>query len=172
MRIRDAEARDASAIAEIFNESVLHSAHTWTTDTVTPESRAMWIEERSASGFPVLVGVDGDDDGAVLGYATYGVFRAAGGYRHTVEHSVYVDAAHQGKGYGRALLEALIERAQQAGDVHVMMAVIAAENVGSIRLHERFGFDHVARLPEVGRKFDRWLDLVLMQRVFAGSRAD
>lgn len=167
MRIRDAETRDAETIAEIFNDSVLHSAFTWTTETVSPANRAMWVEERRAQGFPVLVAVDDSD--AVLGYASYGTFRGAGGYRHTVEHSVYVRAEHQGEGHGRALLHALVDRAE-ASDVHVMVAVIAAENAGSIRLHEQTGFARVGRLPEVGRKFGRWLDLVLMQRVFPSAR--
>jgi phosphinothricin acetyltransferase len=110
----------------------------------------------------VLVADDGER--RILGFASYGEFRPRGGYRFTVEHSLYVDAAVRGQGIGSTLLAALIERAMDK-DVHVIVGGIDADNAGSIRLHERFGFTITGRLPQVGRKFDRWLDLVFMQRI-------
>ena len=89
------------------------------------------------------------------------------GYRHTVEHSIHVRQDCWGRGIGRALVDALVERARAQGK-HVMIAGIDAENVGSIRFHERLGFFEVARLPEIGEKFGRRLDLVLMQRMLDG----
>ena len=100
----------------------------------------------------------------VLGYASFGPFRGSWpGYRHTVEHSVHVRADQRGRGLGTALIHALFAEAQ-ARDVHVMVGAIDAENTGSLRLHARLGFVETGRMPQVGRKFGRWLDLVFMQR--------
>ena len=100
----------------------------------------------------------------VLGYASFGPFRGSWpGYRHTVEHSVHVRADQRGRGVGTALIHALLAEAQ-ARDVHVMVGAIDAENTGSLRLHARLGFVETGRMPQVGRKFGRWLDLVFMQR--------
>ena len=100
----------------------------------------------------------------VAGYATYGPFRPHDGYRHSVEHSIYVDAAFRGRGLGLLMLDALLVRARSAG-FHVMIGGIAAENAASIRLHEKAGFERAALLREVGRKFDRWLDLQFMTKI-------
>jgi L-amino acid N-acyltransferase len=108
----------------------------------------------------VLVAVD--DDQAVLGYASFGDWRAFDGYRHTVEHSVYVRSDQRGKGIGSALMQRLIVNAQSIGK-HVMVAGIEANNAGSIKLHEKLGFEHVGHLKEVGMKFGAWLDLAFMQ---------
>jgi phosphinothricin acetyltransferase len=111
----------------------------------------------------VLVAVEGD---AVLGFASYGTFRPWEGYKHTVEHSVYVDATVRGKGVGRILLGALIAHATVAGR-HVMVAGIDASNAVSIKLHAALGFTMIGTLMQVGRKFDRWLDLTFMQLMLA-----
>jgi phosphinothricin acetyltransferase len=161
MQIRDATGRDAAGIAEIYNDAVAHTTATWHTTLVDVADRASWIAARQARGFPVLVAVADDD---VLGYATYGDWRAWEGYRFTVEHSVYVRSDRRGRGIGRLLMEDLVARARAAGK-HAMVAGIAAENTGSIAMHERLGFREVGRLPEVGAKFGRWLDLVFLQRV-------
>jgi L-amino acid N-acyltransferase YncA len=105
--------------------------------------------------------------GTVVGFAAYGSFRGSGkwpGYRHTVEHTIHVHKDYWGRGIGRSLLNALIERAR-SNDVHVMVAAVDGANQDSISFHERLGFTTVARMPEVGRKFDQWLELVLMQRI-------
>ncbi len=121
---------------------------------------------------PALVAVDegtgrGRGTGTVVGWATYGDFRDSArwpGYRHTVEHSIHVREACWGRGVGRALVEALTTRARRDGK-HVMVAAIDADNLRSIRFHEHVGFVEVARMPEIGEKFGRRLDLVLMQRI-------
>ncbi|MBR9651791.1 GNAT family N-acetyltransferase [Thalassovita aquimarina] len=159
MQIRNATAADADAIAAIYNDAVLHSTAIWNDVTVDAANRARWIDDRQAQGFPVLVACDGAD---VLGYASYGPFRAFDGYRLTVEHSVYVDATRRGGGIGRALLQALIERARGDG-FHVMVAAVEARNAGSIRLHESLGFEQTGLMPQVGQKFGRWLDLAMLQ---------
>ncbi|MGV4878675.1 N-acetyltransferase family protein [Acetobacter indonesiensis] len=97
-----------------------------------------------------------------LGYSSFGDWRAWDGYRHTIEHSVYVRADQRGKGIGKALMLALIDRAKELGK-HVMVAGIEAKNTASIQLHEKLGFEHAGLLKQVGTKFDAWLDLAFLQ---------
>jgi L-amino acid N-acyltransferase len=104
------------------------------------------------------------DAAGVAGFASFGDFRAWPGYRHTVEHSVHVREDRRGQGIGRALVTALVPLAERLGK-HVMIASVDADNAASIAFHESLGFIQVARFREVGRKFDRWLDLVFLQRV-------
>ena len=104
------------------------------------------------------------EDGAVLGYASYGAFRAYSGYRHTVEQSVYVHQDARGQGVGKALLARLVERARAQG-LHVMVGALEAGNQASLGLHAAQGFVETARMPEVGRKFERWLTLVMVQKI-------
>lgn len=160
MNIRDARQEDAEGIAAIYNDAVAHTTAIWNETIVDPANRAAWLADRQSSGFPVLVAVD--DEGAVLGYASFGDWRIHDGYRHTVEHSVYVRDDRRGAGIGRALMVELIERARATGK-HVMVAAVESGNTGSIRLHERLGFEHSGILTQVGVKFGRWLDLTLMQ---------
>ncbi|WP_068765314.1 GNAT family N-acetyltransferase [Rhodobacter xanthinilyticus] len=157
--IRPATPADAPALAEIYNAAVRETTAIWNDIEVDAENRRAWMAARAEGGFPVLVCEEG---GAVLGYASYGPFRAFDGYRATVEHSVYVRKGAQGGGRGRALMEALIAEARARG-AHIMVAAIEAGNAGSIALHASLGFEPVGRMPEVGQKFGRWLDLALMQ---------
>ena len=161
MDIRNATEADLPAILAITNDAILNTTSSWNVHPTTLEARRQWLGERQAAELPVLVGVI---DGAVAGFGSYGSFRAWDGYRLTVEHSIYVDATFRRRGVGRLLLASLIDHATEAG-MHVMMGVISADNEVSITLHEQFGFTVTGRLPEVGRKFDRWLDLVLMQKM-------
>jgi phosphinothricin acetyltransferase len=158
--IRDAADADAEGIAVIYNDAVEHTTAIWNEITVDGANRRDWIAARRASGYPVLVAVDAA--GAVVGYASFGDWRAFDGYRHTVEHSVYVRADTRGAGLGGRLMEALIDRARGIGK-HVMVAGIEAGNAGSIALHERLGFARVGFMPQVGMKFGRWLDLAFLQ---------
>ncbi|MFB2605841.1 N-acetyltransferase family protein, partial [Rhizobium phaseoli] len=123
------------------------------------DNRREWMRARQGRGFPVIVA---ELSGKVAGYASYGDWRAFDGYRHTVEHSVYVDKDCRGAGIGETLMRELIVRAA-AADVHVMIAGIEAENTASIRLHEKLGFRIAGRFSEVGTKFGRWLDLTCME---------
>jgi L-amino acid N-acyltransferase YncA len=160
--VRPAEERDLSVIMAIYNHAVVNTTAIWNDVIVDLENRRTWWRGRTEAGFPVLVA---DDDGAVLGYASYGPFRAFDGYRRTVEHSVYVAESARRRGIASALLLALEDEARQAG-MHVMLGGIAADNEASLALHRKHGFTETARMPEVGRKFGRWLDLVFMQKVF------
>lgn len=167
MEIRDATAADAAGIAAIYNDAVENTTAIWNEIRVDAANRAAWIETRQAAGYPVLVAAEGD---AVLGYASFGDFRAFDGYRGTVEHSVYVRGDARGGGLGRKLLAALVPRARGIGK-HVMVAAIEAGNAPSIRLHESLGFVPVGTMPQVGQKFGRWLDLALLQLTLDGREA-
>lgn len=160
MRIRDAEAGDIDGILAIYNDAVLHTTAIWNETVVDAANRTAWLAERRRLGYPVLVAVD--DDGRVAGFASFGDWRAWDGYRHTVEHSVYVRRDRRGGGVGKALMLELIARARTLGK-HVMVAGIEAGNAGSIRLHESLGFEPAGVLREVGAKFGRWLDLAFLQ---------
>jgi L-amino acid N-acyltransferase YncA len=160
--IRDAIESDLPGILEIYNDAVANTTAIWNETQVDLANREAWFAARRERGFPVLVAVRGD---AVLGYASYGDWRNFEGFRHTVEHSVYVRSDARGTGTGRRLLQTLAGQAAEKG-VHVMVACIEAENAASIRLHEKLGFRFVGRFAEVGIKFGRWLDLACMELRF------
>lgn len=160
MLIRDAEAQDIAAITAIYNDAVRHTTAIWNDATVDADNRRAWMAERQRAGYPVLVAVS--EAGEVLGYATFGDWRAFEGYRHTVEHSVYVARGQRGGGIGRALMLRLMAAARALGK-HVMVAGVESGNTASIRLHETLGFETVGRLSEVGTKFGGWLDLTFLQ---------
>jgi L-amino acid N-acyltransferase YncA len=160
--IREATDDDVPAITAIHNALIPTTTIEWTDALHTVEDRRRWLAAKRDGGFPVLVAVEDD----VLGWGAYGEFRDATrwpGYRFTVEHSIHVRGDVQGRGVGRLLLEALVAHARDAGK-RVLVAAIDGENERSIAFHERHGFAHVGRLPGVGEKFGRRLDLVLMQR--------
>ncbi len=159
MLIRPAVDADLDAILAIHNDAIANSTAIWTDDVVDRSEREDWLAARTAAGDPVLVAIEGDE---LAGYATYARWRAKFGYRHTVEDSVYIAAPFQGRGVGRALLVELVERARAAGH-HVMLADIESGNAASIGLHQSLGFVEVGRLREIGTKFDRWLDLTILQ---------
>jgi phosphinothricin acetyltransferase len=159
MNIRDATDADLPAIVEIFNHAVDNTTAVFSHIRVTRESRSEWVAARRAEGFPVLVA---DNEGTVLGYGSYGGFRTFPGYRHTVEHSIYVAPDVQRRGIGRLLLGALVDDARARG-FHAMIGGIDADNAASLALHAALGFEETGRLPEVGAKFGRWLSLVFMQ---------
>ncbi|UYP29890.1 GNAT family N-acetyltransferase [Pseudomonas sp. Z8(2022)] len=160
--IANASEADLPGILAIYNDAVQHTTAIWNENLADLANRRAWLTERTGAGFPVLVMVD--SAGAVLGYASYGPWRPHDGYRHTVEHSVYVRSDQRGQGLGVLLMQALIERARAAG-LHVMVGAIESENTASIRLHQRLGFVTTGQMPQVGRKFGRWLDLTFMQLI-------
>ncbi|QXI30759.1 GNAT family N-acetyltransferase [Pseudomonas vanderleydeniana] len=162
MLIRDAIPADIAGITPIYNDAVQHSTAIWNEATVDTANRLAWLADRQQANYPVLVAVD--EAGNVLGYASFGDWRAWDGYRHTVEHSVYIRADQRGNGLGSLLMQRLIEPARTLGK-HVMVAGIEAQNLGSIRLHEKLGFEQAGHLRQVGAKFGQWLDLVFLQLI-------
>lgn len=160
MIIRPAAPDDLPAILAIYNDAVLNTTAIWNWHTVDLANRRAWFEMRQGQGYPILVA---DAQGEAIGYASFGDWRPFDGYCHTVEHSIYVAGTARRQGAGAALLEAVIAAAREAGK-HVMLGGIEAGNEPSLALHRRFGFVETARMPEVGQKFGRWLDLVFMQK--------
>jgi len=162
--VRDATETDLPVIMEIYNDAVANTTAIWNEVLVDLKNRSEWFSARKTRGFPVLVA---EVDGRVAGYASYGDWRAFDGYRHTVEHSVYVHREFRGGGLGRLMMRELIVRAASNG-VHVMIAAIESENAASIRLHETLGFRFAGKFSEVGTKFGRWLDLTCMELKVSG----
>jgi phosphinothricin acetyltransferase len=162
MLVRDAIEGDLPSILAIYNEVIVSSTAIYADDPVSLDNRLAWFAQQKERRFPVLVAIGPDE--VIIGYSAFGEWRGAWpGYRHTVEHSVHVRADRRGAGAGRTLVEALFPRAAAMGK-HVMIGGIDAANSASIRLHEKLGFQRVAHFREVGRKFDRWLDLIFVQR--------
>lgn len=159
MIVRAATPADVGVITAIYNEAVQHTTASWDLEPVSLPSRQEWYRRRTGDGWPVLVAEDG---GEVVGWGALGPFRDKAGYLHSAEHSVYVRLSRRGGGIGSALLTALIEEARQRR-MHVLIGGVSADNAGSVAFHERHGFVRVAHFREVGRKFDRWLDLIFLQ---------
>jgi L-amino acid N-acyltransferase len=151
----------AEGIQAIFNQEILHSTSIYEEQPRSLERVQQWVREKHAGGWPLWVALSAE--GQVLGFSTYAYYRMLPGYRYTVEHSVYVAEGQRGKGLGRALLQRVTEDALAQGR-RSMIGVIDAENAVSIALHEREGFQCRGRLPAVGFKFQRWLDVLLYQK--------
>jgi L-amino acid N-acyltransferase len=163
MKLIACDARQHSdAILDIFNEAIANSTALYDYELRTPAFMTTWFEQKSRKNYPVI-GVE-DASGALMGFASYGQFRERPAYKYTVEHSVYVDVRHRGKGIGRTLLGATIEAAQQQ-DYHVLVGGVDASNTVSIRLHESLGFTPCGIVREAGYKFGRWLDLAFYQLI-------
>lgn len=161
LRLRSIDEDDLPALLVIHNEAVLTGTAIWSVVPGTLADRQALLESRRAAGFPFIAA---DLEGELAGYASFGAFRPWDGYLHTVEHSVYVRADLRGRRIGGMLLERLIQEARRLNK-HVMIGGIEAGNAASLALHRRHGFVEAGRLRQVGRKFDRWLDLVFMQKM-------
>jgi L-amino acid N-acyltransferase len=159
MQIRDAVQADFEQITAIYNEVLTNSTAIYNDRPATVEERVSWWRSRVSQGFPVLVAADGLQ---VAGFATFADFRAWPGYRFTVEGTVHIHSSTRGQGVGTSLLRAILAQAHALGK-HVMIAGVDSENAASLRFLERFGFERVGQLREVGYKFDRFLDLVFLQ---------
>jgi phosphinothricin acetyltransferase len=159
MQIRDAVQADFEQITAIYNDVLTNSTAIYNDRPATVEDRVAWWRTRLEQHFPVLIAIEGE---RVCGFGSYGDFRSWPGYRYTVEGTVHIASGLRGQGVGSLLLNALIEDARQAGK-HSMIAGVDSENTASLRFLERFGFERVGHLREVGYKFDRFLDLVLLQ---------
>ena len=162
MQIRHATRADLPGILEIYNEAVLNTTATYDYEPRTLEHRTQWFEERQREAYPIFVAVD--EAGRVIGWSALNPFHARIGYRFTSENSVYVAADARGRGVGKLLLAPLIEGAKARG-LHAIIAVIDAQNEASIRLHAAFGFEKVGLFKQTGFKFNRWLDVVYMERI-------
>jgi len=150
----------ALAILDIFNEAIANSTALYDYHPRTPESMEPWFNAKATGRFPVIGAVSESNE--LLGFASYGTFRAWPAYKYSVEHSVYVHQNHRGSGIGFALMNQLISAAIEQ-QYHIMVAGIDVANSTSIALHERLGFVHSGTIRQAGFKFGRWLDLALYQ---------
>lgn len=161
MMIREAKAEDLQQMLAIYNDVIRETTAVYEYEPQTPAMRQLWWEGRKQQNLPVFVA---EEEGKILGFSSFGPFRAWAAYQFTAENSVYVASEGRGRGIGKRLLAPLIEAARQRG-LHTLIAGIDASNEASLRLHRHFGFEEVAHLRQVGWKFDRWLDLKLMQLI-------
>ncbi len=159
--IRDATADDIAAITALYGREVVHGSATFELEPPTPDEMARRFAAVKRLGLPWLTA---EIDGAFAGYAYTSPFRTRPAYRYGVEGSIYIEETARGRGVGRALLEALIVRTRQMGLRHVIAAISDSEtSAASIGLHGKLGFREVGVYRQVGWKFDRWLDVTLMQ---------
>jgi phosphinothricin acetyltransferase len=159
--IRPYQTEDTQAILDIINYNILHSTALYDYNIRTYEQQKAILDDKLAKKFPVIVA---EANGQVVGFGMYSEFRFREAYKFTVEHSVYVANDYHGKGIGNLLLAELITLAK-AQKLHTMIAVIDAENQGSVSFHEKFGFKTVGIIKESGYKFNRWLHSVFMQLI-------
>lgn len=165
MTIRDAVEADIDQITAIYNEVLTNSTAIYSETPTTPAERLAWFNSRREQGYPVLVLADGQK---VTGFASYGDFRPWPGYRFTVEGTIHLHPASRGAGLGSKLLQTLVDHARTSGK-HIMIAGVDSSNTASLRFLEKFGFEPAGCLREVGFKFGRFLDLVLLRyRLAAG----
>lgn len=152
--------QNAPAILAIFNDAIANSTALYEYQPRTMDTMRAWFDAKAKGNFPVL-GLE-DENGTLMGFASYGAFRAFAAYKYTVEHSVYVDQRYRGRGVGRHLLGEIVDAAK-AQHYHMMIGGIDAENAASIALHKSLGFTHCASIKQAGFKFGRWLDLEFYQ---------
>jgi phosphinothricin acetyltransferase len=158
--LRSARPDDAEAIRQIYNAEVLTSTVTFDIAPRSQEEQRAYLGARSGAHAVVVA----EDDGEIVGFASLSPWRDRPAYATSVEDSVYVHRDHQGRGIGKTLLAELV-RVGRAHGFHAIFARIVGGHESSIRLHEAVGFEVVGVEREVGRKFGRWLDVALMQRL-------
>jgi phosphinothricin acetyltransferase len=152
----------AGAVLDILNEAIVNSTALYDYKPRPPGSMVAWFQAKEAGRYPVIGATA--ESGQLLGFATYGAFRAWPAYKYSVEHSVYVHKDHRGKGIGLALMSQVIDAAT-AQQYHVLVGGIDAANRGSIAFHEQLGFAHAGTIRHAGFKFGRWLDLAFYQLI-------
>ncbi|MCI2256902.1 N-acetyltransferase family protein [Domibacillus sp. PGB-M46] len=157
--IREATEKDLRDILEVYNDAILHTTAVYTYKPQTLESRQIWYKQKVEEGYPVLVC---EQDGKAVGFATFGPFRAWPAYKYTIEHSVYVHKDYRSQGIAKKLMQELIKMANER-EYATLVAGIDATNEGSIKMHERMGFEFSGVIKKAGFKFDKWLDLAFYQ---------
>ena len=154
MTIREPHPGDIPPILALWNQEIREGLATFTTVEKSEADIATLIKG------PCLVA---EVAGGFAGFGSFGPFRPGSGYAHTCEHAIYLVKDAHGQGLGRAMLAALEAQAKEAG-IHVMVAGISSANQGAVGFHEACGFEHAGQVQEAGRKWDQWLDLILMQK--------
>lgn len=161
MIIRDARETDLQGILEIYNDAIANTTAVYDYYPHTIEMRREWFQDKLKKGIPVIAA---DIDGKVVGFTSYGPFRAWPAYKYSIEHSVYVHREFRNRGIAKQLLIKLIDIVK-AKDIHTVVAGIDAENIASLNLHKQLGFEDAGHFKQVGFKFGKWLDLRFLQLV-------
>ncbi|MGC1427290.1 MAG: N-acetyltransferase family protein [Albidovulum sp.] len=159
MIIRPAEIEDVPAILRLWNPIIQTTFMTFTSEEKTARAVGEMIVVRRAAGQEFWV----VEDGGVIGFAAYAQFRGGSGYAHAMEHTIILAPEARGRGTGRRVM-ADVEAHARTGGAHTMFACVSGENHDGVGFHERIGYKAMARIPEVGRKFGRWIDLVMMMK--------
>ncbi|CAN5183694.1 GNAT family N-acetyltransferase [soil metagenome] len=159
--IRPAEAQDIPVIREIYNYFVTRSTATFADQEETLDQRKAWFDNHVSNNLPVLVA---QSDGRVIGWASLSFYHQRSAYRQSVELSFYIDHEYLSRGIGKQLTERLIHSARENG-YHCILSLVCSENDASIALLNKFGFETVGDLKEVGRKFERWLNVTILQKM-------
>jgi L-amino acid N-acyltransferase YncA len=160
-KVRFANQNDVSLIRDIFNDVIENTTAIYQNTLRTKEQIDEWFQVKTQNDWPVFII---EMENQAVGFATYGPFRAGECYKHTVELAIHLKKEWRGRGLGSRLLEFLIQNVKDRG-FHSIMAGIDSANASSIKLHEKFGFKIVGEIKQVGHKFDRWLDLTMMQLI-------
>jgi L-amino acid N-acyltransferase YncA len=164
--IREATEKDLVDILEIYNDAILNTTAIYAYKTHAIEERIQWYEKKKQDGHPLLVYEENDK---VIGFATFGTFRAYPAFKYTIEHSVYVHKDYRGLGIGKNLLKELIDIAS-VDEYATMVACIDSLNENSIKIHKKFGFKYSGVITKAGFKFGKWLDLVFYQLDLTGPK--
>jgi len=167
MTIVDCDRTRSAEILAILNDAIEHSTALYDYRPRPLSAMDPWFDAKENGHYPVIGAMS--PSGELLGFATYGPFRAWPAYKYSVEHSLYVASGHRGRGLGKALLAEILERARRQ-EYHNVIGGIDAENAASIALHERFGFARCGLVQHAGFKFGRWLDLAFYQKLLETPR--
>ncbi|MCK4995303.1 MAG: N-acetyltransferase [Thermoplasmatales archaeon] len=166
VNIRLATINDVESITNIYNEAILKTVATFDTETKTIKQQRKWFEDHTAKN-PVLVA---EENGVIFGFASLSKYSNRCAYSDTAEISLYIIEEFQEKGIGKKLMKAIIDEGEKSG-LHAVIARITDGNEKSIHLHKSVGFEHIGTMKEVGLKFDKRLDVALMQKVYKNSKS-
>ena len=161
MLIREATQSDMQQILDIYNDAIINTTAVYDYKPHTLEMRLKWFDDKLEKDIPVLVA---ESNGTVVGFTSYGSFRAWPAYKYSIEHSVYVRQEFRNRGIAKKLLTELIDIVRTK-DIHTVIAGIDADNTASIHLHKQLGFEDAGYFKEVGYKFGKWLNLRFLQLI-------
>ena len=166
INIREAEEKDLPFIIEIYNKNILETTFSFRYKAVNLAERKKWLDNQKKKKFPVLVA---EKESNLQGFAFLSSFRRGEGYQHTAEESVYVDEKFQKQGVAKILLKDLIQRARKIG-IHNLIAGVGSSNIASHKLHLSLGFQECGKLPQVGKKFGKWLDVIFYSLIISHKK--
>jgi len=164
--IRQATEKDLEDILEIYNEAILNTTAVYAYKAHTINERKQWYDKKMQEGYPILVFEENDK---VMGFATFGPFRAWPAYKYTIEHSIYVHDQYRNKGIGTALVKEII-RISNEREFATIVAGIDEANEMSIKMHKKLGFKYSGTIHKAGFKFGKWLNLAFYQLELKGPK--